>query len=62
MPVVPVFIERFENIKFKISFHKPIYFNNNETAEDITTKLNKILEKMIIQKPEQWIWSHNRWK
>ena len=62
MPVVPVFIERFENINFKINFHKPIYFNNNETTENITIKLNKILEKMILQRPEQWIWTHNRWK
>jgi len=25
-------------------------------------KLNKILEKMIIRNPNQWIWTHNRWK
>ena len=62
MPIVPVFIERFENIKFKITFQKPIYFSDNASIENITSKLNKVLEKMIISKPEQWIWSHNRWK
>ena len=28
----------------------------------ITHKLNKILEEMITKNPEQWIWTHNRWK
>ena len=62
MPIVPVFIERFENVKFKITFQKPIYFTDNDSIENITSKLNEVLEKMIISKPEQWIWSHNRWK
>ena len=29
---------------------------------DHTDGLNKILEKMILSNPEQWIWTHNRWK
>ena len=62
MPIVPVFIERFENIKFKITVQKPIYFSDDASIENITSKLNEVLEKMIISKPEQWIWSHNRWK
>ena len=62
MPIVPVFIERFENIKFKITFQKPISFSEDASIENITSKLNEVLEKMIISKPEQWIWSHNRWK
>ena len=60
--VVPVFIERFEGVKFKISFYNPIKFTKNTPEKDITQKLNSILEKMILTKPEQWIWSHNRWK
>ncbi len=62
MPIVPMFIERFENIKFKITVQKPIYFSDDASIENITSKLNEVLEKMIISKPEQWIWSHNRWK
>ena len=60
--VVPVYIERTHGIKFKISFNKPIYFSDETSIEAITDKLNNILEQMIIKKPEQWIWSHNRWK
>ncbi len=62
IPVVPIFIERYENIKFKITIHKPINFSKKNSVEDITDQLNIILEKMIITNPNFWIWSHNRWK
>ena len=61
-PVVPLFIERYENIKFKITIQKPIYFSKSTTEKEITEKLNSLIEKMILLKPDQWIWSHNRWK
>ena len=61
-PIVPLFIERFEGTKFKITIQKPIYFSKKKTEKEITEKLNIMLEKMILIKPGQWIWSHNRWK
>lgn len=61
-PIVPLFIERFEGTKFKITIQKPIYFSKKESEKEITEKLNIMLEKMILIKPGQWIWSHNRWK
>ena len=60
--IVPIYIERIEEINFKITIKKPMNFKNNSSIKDITDELNLILEKMIILKPEQWIWSHNRWK
>ncbi len=60
IPVIPIHIERIENINFKITVNKPIFFDQNETIQSITDKLNKELERMILIKPEQWIWSHNR--
>ena len=62
IPVVPVYIERKSGIKFKIIIHKAINFSEEKSISSITDELNKILEKMIIKNPEQWIWSHNRWK
>ena len=62
IPVVPVFIERINNINFRIVIKNPIIFDNEETTQSITDKLNLVLEEMIVYKPEQWIWSHNRWK
>ena len=60
--VVPIFIERVQDINFKITVNKPINFTEENSIRDITDELNKILEKMVLLKPEQWIWSHNRWK
>ena len=62
IPIVPVFIERMNDLKFKITINKPIFFSKDISINSITDELNKILEKMIIKKPEHWIWSHNRWK
>ena len=62
IPIVPIFIERYEGIKFKMTVHKPIYFSDEQTIEDITSQLNEILEKMVLSDPNYWIWSHNRWK
>ena len=62
IPVVPIFIERINNINFRIVVKNPINFNNEISIKDITEQLNRILEQMILFKPEQWIWSHNRWK
>ena len=60
--IVPVHVERQRNNDFKIKFFEPVNFSNEESIETITFKLNKILEEMIIKSPEQWIWTHNRWK
>ena len=60
--IVPVHVERQRDNDFKIKFFEPVNFSNEESIETITFKLNKILEEMIIKNPEQWIWTHNRWK
>jgi KDO2-lipid IV(A) lauroyltransferase len=60
--VVPIYIERENNINFKMYINKPIFFKENDTLEKITDDLNGELEKMILNNPDQWIWSHDRWK
>ena len=60
--IVPVYIQRFDNNKFKLEFDSDIEFKSDETLDAITLKLNKILEEMILKNPDQWIWTHNRWK
>ena len=62
IPVVPIYIERIKDINFKITINKPINFSKEISVKKITDDLNNVLEKMIINKPDQWIWSHNRWK
>ena len=60
--VVPIYIERVHNDNFNIKVYEVLKFKEEETIDTITLKLNKILEKMIIKNPDQWIWTHNRWK
>ena len=60
--IVPIYIERKKDEKFLLEIMKPISFNDDQTIENITLKLNQLLEEMIIRNPNQWIWSHNRWK
>ena len=60
--IVPIYIERKSNENFTLEIMKPISFDSDHTIENITLKLNQLLEKMIIRNPNQWIWSHNRWK
>ena len=60
--IVPVYIERLENNKFKLKIYDKMNFSKDDTIENITSKLNKLLEEMILKNPDQWIWTHNRWK
>ena len=60
--IVPIYIERVDSIKFRLTVNSPINFSQNEKIDSITLKLNSLLEGMILKNPEQWIWSHNRWK
>ena len=60
--VIPVYIERIKNDKFKIEFQERISPKLYTNKMDFTKKLNKILEDMVLRNPNQWIWTHNRWK
>ena len=60
--IVPIYIERKNNENFMLEIMKPISFDSDQTNENITLKLNQLLEEMIVRNPHQWIWSHNRWK
>ena len=60
--IVPIYIERVKDVNFKLTIYDPIAYSNNESVEEITLDLNQQLEKLILKNPDQWIWSHNRWK
>ena len=62
IPIVPVYIERIDGLKFKITINQPLSFPQDTSQQQITDNLNQILEKFILSKPKNWIWSHNRWK
>ena len=64
--MVPISLKRKDDINFEMTVHEPYRIeksgNNDQDTLDITLKIKKILEKMIIKNPTQWLWSHNRWK
>ena len=62
IPIIPIYIERIRDLEFKIVVHNPVKFSKDISTQSITDKLNLTLQKMILKKPDQWIWSHNRWK
>jgi len=64
--LVPISLERKDGPNFEMTIHEPYKIkktgNDEEDTKNITLKINQIIEKMIINNPKQWIWSHNRWK
>ena len=60
--VVPIYIERVKDVSFRLTIHDPLIYSSDDSIDSITLDLNLVLEKLILKNPEQWIWSHNRWK
>ena len=60
--VVPVYVERKNKNYFDLNIEKPFEFNQKDSIEFITQTLNLWLEEKIKNNPNQWIWTHNRWK
>ena len=55
-------VKHLDSIGLLLYYLNKIFFSKETSIKTITDELNKILEKMVIKKPDQWIWSHNRWK
>ena len=62
LKIVPVYIERKKNNFFDIEFYNPINVSEFKNKSDLSKKLNLIMERMILKNPNQWIWTHDRWK
>ena len=62
LKIVPIFIERKNINNFKMKVFNPIDVSSLNNKLEITKKLNHVLEEMITKNPNQWIWTHNRWK
>ena len=66
LEIIPIFLERIKNNFFYMEIQEPIKYHRSKNSEEdkkkITHEINKIIEKMILRNPGQWIWSHSRWK
>ena len=62
MAVVFMHIDKVRRGYYTVQFKK-LYENTSGLADfEITDKVIKTLEDSIVEKPEYWLWSHNRWK
>jgi KDO2-lipid IV(A) lauroyltransferase len=65
-PVVPIFIVRRPEGGHRVLIQPPHHFEHTgHPAEDITAftaKMSKIIEDIIRQYPDHWIWFHKRWR
>ena len=62
IPVYFIHVERLEAGCYEVRFEQ-IYDGESEVApNEITERYVRLLEQMIVRKPELWMWSHRRWK
>jgi len=65
-PIVPMAIVRKYKNKYKIIVKPPVELTFSEDREkditDVTQKFTKVLESIIREYPDQWLWMHERWK
>lgn len=62
LSICPVYIERVNVKNFSLKFFDEIKSSNFKNKIELSKKLNSVLEEMIKKNPDQWIWTHNRWK
>ena len=60
--LVPLEIKRENKINFSINIKDPLVIDENDDQYSVTRKINMELEKMILNNPYQWIWTHDRWR
>ena len=64
--LVPIYLKRMNGASFEMTVHQPYEISktgdDDQDTKNITLKINQIIEQMIVKNPEQWLWSHNRWK
>lgn len=64
--VVPVFNYRLKDGRYKIIFDKSVRLTKSENATQAiignTLRFNQIIEKHVRSAPENWFWTHRRWR
>ncbi|KJJ83805.1 lipid A biosynthesis acyltransferase [Candidatus Omnitrophus magneticus] len=65
-PIVPAFMIRKKNDTYKLIIEKPIFADVQDRSDEEVTRLtqewSRVVEKCILEFPEQWVWMHKRWK
>jgi KDO2-lipid IV(A) lauroyltransferase len=58
--VIPVFIERLEDGRHRITFQPPLDLPDD--PQEATARMTAKIEEHIRRRPEQWVWMHRRWR
>ncbi|MPZ10015.1 MAG: lauroyl acyltransferase [Kiloniellaceae bacterium] len=65
LPIVPVHLERLGGARFRITLEEavshPQLGDRQAEARAMMTEVNRILERWIRHRPEDWLWLHRRW-
>lgn len=65
VPIIPAWVERLNGAHFRVTVYDPITARPDadpvEEVQRITQELNDFLEARIRERPEQWLWLHDRW-
>jgi KDO2-lipid IV(A) lauroyltransferase len=64
-PLIPVRMERLGGTRFRVTVLPPLdHPDSGDRRQDVLTmmtEINALLESWIRERPEQWLWLHNRW-
>jgi len=61
--ILPAFCVRIGPGKYKVVVRPPIDLENSmKEPEKVMAEINAVIESMIREYPEQWLWMHDRWK
>lgn len=65
LPAVPARIERLGGARFRITYFPPLELARSGDREAdvaaIMAEVNGLIESWVRERPEQWLWLHNRW-
>lgn len=62
LPVLFIEMKRERRGKYNIRFHEITSTPKESPAGFITARFAELLEKSICEAPDNWLWSHKRWK
>ncbi len=65
-PLLPIRIERIGGFRFRLVVEPPVELpRTGDRRADVlagTAALNRVIERWIRERPEQWLWIHRRWR
>ena len=67
LDIIPIKFSRDENFQNKITFFEKIKIPNKKIYHDkrvniILSEINEIISDWILNKPDEWLWIHRRWR